>query len=416
MTVHTYYDILGVPPDATEKIIRKAYLRASRHLHPDMNGGVEKPEYLDVQEAYNTLRSPVERRTYDESLRNHDVPPVAGYKPEPAEPDPGWGVSVTAAKHPTVDHVPTPDGDAKYVHPRPFPRHSGVVGVVAVVAGSALTGVAVAQTGWWAMAVALAFALAFVVLGGRFLAVLSTVAVAAVAAVSPSPALMGLPAVVGVLGAVVFRLHRRREKGTPDSVGHEPASEFFQWGKPGGIAGNIGLYTGTGRKTSRAQQSTATSLAAALSDIPGVRVLHSVRVPGRPGDVVDHLVVCGTKVAVLESVLWPGEEYCWSPDGGVVRGSTFSPAARPYRTTLPADVAAFAGVAHRIRTAGWLIVHPASKPVLLWTSNLGAPAHVAMGEPDQVMAALRAWLVTDNDPRVVDLRLLRSLIDMVEQV
>ena len=38
----THYEILGVPQNADEAVIRKAYLRASLRCHPDKNPGREE--------------------------------------------------------------------------------------------------------------------------------------------------------------------------------------------------------------------------------------------------------------------------------------------------------------------------------------------------------------------------------------
>lgn len=75
----TYYTILGVDADATSDDIRKSFRKSSRHLHPDMNGGVELPAYLIVMEAYTTLSDPEARARYDAELAepdHADTPPA----------------------------------------------------------------------------------------------------------------------------------------------------------------------------------------------------------------------------------------------------------------------------------------------------------------------------------------------------
>ena len=49
------HEILGVPQDATESQVRKAYLRLALRKHPDKGGDVD--EFRKLQEAYEALRN-----------------------------------------------------------------------------------------------------------------------------------------------------------------------------------------------------------------------------------------------------------------------------------------------------------------------------------------------------------------------
>jgi curved DNA-binding protein CbpA len=66
----TYYDVLGVPRDATDEVIRAAFRVAAKALHPDVNGGdAEAQKRLrEVIAAYQLLRSPQKRAVYDQRL------------------------------------------------------------------------------------------------------------------------------------------------------------------------------------------------------------------------------------------------------------------------------------------------------------------------------------------------------------
>lgn len=67
-TTHTYYQILGVAPDAPAEIVAAAY-RAQMltlHKHPDLGGDTE--EATAINEAYTVLSDPERRRLYDASL------------------------------------------------------------------------------------------------------------------------------------------------------------------------------------------------------------------------------------------------------------------------------------------------------------------------------------------------------------
>ncbi|MFX4292752.1 molecular chaperone DnaJ [Streptomyces bohaiensis] len=64
-----YYKALGVPRDATEAEIKKAYRKLAREFHPDANKGDAKAEerFKDVSEAYDVLGDAKRRKEYDEA-------------------------------------------------------------------------------------------------------------------------------------------------------------------------------------------------------------------------------------------------------------------------------------------------------------------------------------------------------------
>src|SRR4051794_41919263 len=61
-----YYAELGVPRDASEQDIRRAYRKLARENHPDVNQdpGAED-RFKRVSEAYEVLRDPDKRERYD---------------------------------------------------------------------------------------------------------------------------------------------------------------------------------------------------------------------------------------------------------------------------------------------------------------------------------------------------------------
>jgi molecular chaperone DnaJ len=64
-----YYKILGVPKDADQAAIKKAYRNLARDLHPDRNGTDKAAEdrFKEVSEAYSVLSNPSKRKEYDEA-------------------------------------------------------------------------------------------------------------------------------------------------------------------------------------------------------------------------------------------------------------------------------------------------------------------------------------------------------------
>src|ERR1700689_1223176 len=61
-----FYQILGVPPDASQDDIQRAYRKLARTYHPDVNKdpGAED-RFKEVSEAYDVLSDPDTRRRYD---------------------------------------------------------------------------------------------------------------------------------------------------------------------------------------------------------------------------------------------------------------------------------------------------------------------------------------------------------------
>ena len=66
-----YYKIMGVQRDANEKEIKMAYRRLARKYHPDISKEPNaEAQFKEVGEAYEVLKDPEKRKTYDQYLRD----------------------------------------------------------------------------------------------------------------------------------------------------------------------------------------------------------------------------------------------------------------------------------------------------------------------------------------------------------
>ena len=65
-TERDYYEVLGVPRDATDVDVKKAFRGLARELHPDVSEAQDtEHRFREVAEAYEVLSDPARRQTYD---------------------------------------------------------------------------------------------------------------------------------------------------------------------------------------------------------------------------------------------------------------------------------------------------------------------------------------------------------------
>jgi hypothetical protein len=78
----SYYSLLGLPENATEDDIRKAYRRKAKEYHPDVNKAPDaQASFVKIQRAYEVLSDRQKRLVYDQKTRytTTSTDPYANY-------------------------------------------------------------------------------------------------------------------------------------------------------------------------------------------------------------------------------------------------------------------------------------------------------------------------------------------------
>ncbi|VXB64472.1 J domain-containing protein [Pseudoclavibacter sp. 8L] len=178
------------------------------------------------------------------------------------------------------------------------------------------------------------------------------------------------------------------------------------WGEPGQTAMDAGGTAG-GTNPMRAflaQRSVGEPLAQLLR-IPGVRIVHGLRVPGQGTGSIAHAVISGRRVALINDELWAPGTYGISADGELTHnGVAFSSPAAEFPHAVERFHELF-GEMSAVR--GWMTV-VAEREGTLEVDNALTWQRVRLATTESLLREVGDWLAGDGNR--VDRLLLRDLV------
>lgn len=360
-----YYELLGVGSDASAAEIKSAYRSLVRAMHPDTGG--TPATFRLLRQAYETLHDPDQRASYDRERASEAVPAprTAGtsIRDRPARSrrrafgeDPRF---VAAVPRLAPDRIPwwdAVDPSERVELARPAPGH----GPLLVVIGGLLV-----------LLLPVALPIEFVTLAAIWLLVALVSGVAA-----------------GWLGnRLLGNLRTEREFaaefGTARVFGRVGV-EDDQWG----------------------ERLTAELLDTYLTRLPGARIFHGLALPDSVFADIDHAVLCGTRLVLLESKTWLPGHY-GTQDGGTLwrNGRRFRGGA----TRLADAVTAYQDLLPGVTVRGALVLYPSRAGEI--STDESAEAIVPPLTPEQFVRSIGAWLAAD--PSAIDPETFRTVLEHV---
>ncbi len=395
-----YYELLGVGRNASASEIKSAYRTLVKVMHPDAGG--TSGTFRLLREAYETLHDPVRRAAYDRSADTDDQggdeddsgdssttdrAPRAGEDAGRGAARDRWhrwdsGPRARASSRPRARRAREFGEDPDFTPPAPQinpvtiawcaevnPRER--VRYLPTLAGSPAATATVA--GVWLVLLVLSF---------------GTLTL-------PAPLVaMWLLAVAGTSVALVVLARRHLVTAQVNRAFTEEFGGRPVFGQPGT------------ERSQLAERLTADLLVKHLTWLPGARIFHSLAGPDSVFADIDHAVLCGRRLVLIESKLWLPGHYTADEAGALFRNG------HPFRggsTELPAAVDAYRELLPDVEVRGVLIVYPSRSGTI--TTGKPADARVPPMSAEHFVHEIGAWLAVQSS--IVDRDVFRTVVGQV---
>lgn len=223
------------------------------------------------------------------------------------------------------------------------------------------------------------------------------------------------------LPARTSKLTEQAERALRFQLASEEAARRKVWGKPGDGLGDAAQKFGQDRVNIgvRGEEMTARRLEALLA-IPGVRIFHGMAHPSYNKADVDHVVVCGDRVAILDSKLYNAAKVGWVKGGKLARYTDNGRLeGEPAPSVMPVAVNDYKALLRTRKVRGFVIVHKASSrkgdqlldPRTLYKDRItksGKDGGVRIARAEEVIEELGHWFL-EGHAGVVDRSTIAAL-------
>lgn len=205
---------------------------------------------------------------------------------------------------------------------------------------------------------------------------------------------------------------RVRRKSPSKLLSREGFSRFNTWGHPGGaISKSSGRFAPSNIELGVAGEIMTGQLLAELVKIPGVKILHGLVFPGSADGGVDHAVLCGSRLALIDSKHWRSGDYYWL--GPSLLYARPNERAQVTPTNFPTAVATYRHHFPKLQVRGWYVLH-SNDGGRMRTNNKDAGDKPRLLAPAPFLEEIGDWLAEGATTKTSRSQLSRLIFEFTK--
>lgn len=441
----TYYSLLGVSETATIAEIKKAYRVKARTQHPDVqrqNGfPADETTFQLINEAYKILSDEKSREEYDRSLQ---TPPEEPQNEEPTwgeETEETWEEDTTDNNEEILDEDIDVEEDPYDVHDYPtydntYPHaygweDSSLSETKSVIYPQPQKTKILLPISLGSLALIwLGYLIIFMSVNSEetifplILAILFTLPTGIVAIpprtfekIPPLKAMRGIvyglgglaiiasfivpivipQAILAIIAYLSMRLLVKSKYGS--NLISENNSNIRTWGKPGDLAGAAKKFGYNNIKWGiKGEQKTASLLSVFPERLETATVFHGLRFPGSTNADVDHAVLYGNRLALIDSKMWKPALYEFG--SGYIEIHDFDGGDMETRTThFHEAVSKYSEMFPNLEVKGWYFIHSTQPNENIQIGEYNKLGETILSHPEDGMEEVGQWLVESKNKK-----------------
>lgn len=158
------------------------------------------------------------------------------------------------------------------------------------------------------------------------------------------------------------------------------------------------------------EKRTASILEQVATTIPSARVFHGLGFPGSQTADVDHGILVGNRLVLIDSKMWKENHYAWDQTGNIteIMPNGFR---RQRITHFPAAVEKYNNMLPKVEVRGWILVHPRNGRDNKLSFDNRYARNTEIGNAEDAINEIGDWLLEGKKSQIVNRKTIRTLFN-----